>query len=656
MTMQILQISLYGKNGERRDVKFQPSKINIITGASKRGKSSLLDIVEYCLGSSGCNVAEGFIRKTVDWYAVILKFDDSQVFIARAAPLPGQNSNSTCHMIVQREIIVPEKSELKSSTNIDSVVNFLTEKVGVPEQETEVPEGQTRSVVSITFKHSRYYLFQGQDEIAAKKILFHRQSEPHIPQNIKDTIPYFLGAADDDRLKDIAYLRTLKQDKTRLNKKLKEIESLKGDGLEKGYLLLAEAAKAGLYAGDTLIPNEKDLLISLRQLNNWTPVVELPVDNDDPIQRLENEYQQLQIQKREVRFKLNSAVEFSKSENGYEHELEEQKLRLQSIGLFKKITSEKHICPICDSQQNESNHSSTIIQHAITVLSNKLQGVERNRPRINSYIQNLITEQSNLAIKLKTARESIHQIRLKSADFEGSQNQNFLKSKVTGRISLYLDGINWADDTDSIKKQIQELDPQIEELEKRLDPEALKERLDAQLSIISEDMTRWARELGLEHAEYPIRLDVNKLTVVAETPFGKIPLDRMGSGENWVGYHLVTYLALAKWFIKKNRPVGRFLIFDQPTQVYFPSEKAVTGNIQEIENDEDRKAVKNMFEWLFRVVENEIGPQLQVIITDHADIEEAWYQSAIVDEKWRGEKALIPKHWYSHLLPNNKLN
>ena len=97
---------------------------------------------------------------------------------------------------------------------------------------------------------------------------------------------------------------------------------------------------------------------------------------------------------------------------------------------------------------------------------------------------------------------------------------------------------------------------------------------------------------------------------------------------------------------KEKRPVGRFIFFDQPTQVYFPSDKAVTGNINEIEKDEDRKAVKKMFEWLFKVVEEELGPDLQVIVTDHADIEEDWYQSAIADEKWRGDAALIPKHWY----------
>jgi hypothetical protein len=648
MTMQILQISVYGKNGERRDVKFNLSRVNIITGASKKGKSSLLDIVEYCLGSSECNVAEGFIRKTVDWYAILLQFNDTQVFIARAAPLPGQNSSSTSHMIVQSKITVPEKSELRGSTNIDSVVLYLTQKLGVPEQETEVPAGQTRSSISVGFKHSRFYLFQSQDEIAAKKILFHRQSEPHIPQAIKDTIPYFLGAAEDDRLQDLASLRNLKQEKVKLTKKIYEIESLKGDGLQKGYLLLAEAANAGLYDGENLIPGESDLLSSLARVSNWTPQATPSEDfEDDPTIALEREYQRLSSEKREIRYRLNSATEFSNSESGFEHEAGEQKFRLQSIGLFKKTAAPQHICPICEAKHEETDNAGAIIQHAIADLARKLDGVERNRPRITGYMQGLVTEQALLADKIKKTRESIDQIRSKSAEFAGLYDTNLLKSRIAGRVSLYLDGINWSDDTGPLKKQIAALEPQIEELEAKLDPDALKERLDAQLSIISEDMTRWARELGLEHSEHPIRLDVQKLTVVAETPHGRTPLYRMGSGENWVGYHLVTYLALAKWFIKENRPVGRFIFFDQPTQVYFPSDKAVSGKIEEIESDEDRKAVKKMFEWLFKVVEKELAPDLQVIVTDHADIEEDWYQSAIVDEKWRGDTALIPKHWYT---------
>ncbi|MBK7034425.1 MAG: DUF3732 domain-containing protein [Ignavibacteria bacterium] len=54
-------------------------------------------------------------------------------------------------------------------------------------------------------------------------------------------------------------------------------------------------------------------------------------------------------------------------------------------------------------------------------------------------------------------------------------------------------------------------------------------------------------------------------------------MDRMGSGENWVGYHLIAHLALHGWFAEHNRPC-RDSYSDQPSQVYFPPEKGVDGS------------------------------------------------------------------------------
>ena len=293
MTMQIKTISLYGKNGERRDVDFELSTVNIITGASKRGKTSLIDIVEYCLGASECTVKEGHIRQTVDWYAILLQFPDCQLFIARAAPLPGAKANSAAHMIVANDVAIPIRNEISNSTNIDSIVSFLTRKVGVPEQITEVPEGQTRSEVKIGFRHSRYYLFQSQNEIANNDILFHQQAKPHIPQNIKDTLPYFIGAADDGRLADIEKLRSFKRERNQLAKQLREIESLKGEGLQKGYTLLAEATELGLYNSENLIPSDSILIEELTKIARWKPQDSYSEDSTDPLVSLEREYQGL---------------------------------------------------------------------------------------------------------------------------------------------------------------------------------------------------------------------------------------------------------------------------------------------------------------------------------------------------------------------------
>lgn len=84
-------------------------------------------------------------------------------------------------------------------------------------------------------------------------------------------------------------------------------------------------------------------------------------------------------------------------------------------------------------------------------------------------------------------------------------------------------------------------------------------------------MTEWANFLELEHCGSPYRLDLKKLNVIADRAERPIPMDRMGSGENWLGCHLIAHLGLHKHFVEKQRPIPRLLILDQPSQVYFPS-------------------------------------------------------------------------------------
>jgi hypothetical protein len=85
---------------------------------------------------------------------------------------------------------------------------------------------------------------------------------------------------------------------------------------------------------------------------------------------------------------------------------------------------------------------------------------------------------------------------------------------------------------------------------------------------------------------------------------------------------------------------------DQPSQVYFPSlslYKKLEGKPEEI-NDADRIAVERLFDLIFSIVEK-LSPNLQVIITEHANIGTKQYQSALVEERWSDGKALIPKEW-----------
>lgn len=143
--------------------------------------------------------------------------------------------------------------------------------------------------------------------------------------------------------------------------------------------------------------------------------------------------------------------------------------------------------------------------------------------------------------------------------------------------------------------------------------------------------------------------DPKELAVkIKESPLSKpFYASEAGSGANWVAYHIAMLLGFHKHFIDKNTAVFNFLIFDQPSQVYFP--KSVYDEKHEIQifgkDTEDALAVKEMFEVMQKSIKANEG-KLQILVLDHAgkDIWENIEDIHEVDE-WINEKALIPQNW-----------
>jgi hypothetical protein len=207
---------------------------------------------------------------------------------------------------------------------------------------------------------------------------------------------------------------------------------------------------------------------------------------------------------------------------------------------------------------------------------------------------------------------------------------------------LYLESMPDVPDTKDLEMQACSLRAKSRQLEEELSDERVQEHIASIASLLSEKLTKWARELRLEHSESPMRLDLKRLTLVADTVDGAVPMSRIGSGENGVGFHLIAHLALHQWFVQRARPVPHFVFFDQPSQVYFPADKDVDGSMGLVP-DEDRQRVRQMFQLIFRAVE-EVSPGLQVILIEHADLKEDWFSGSIV-ERWRAGKKLVPDDW-----------
>ena len=643
MTMQIQTICLYGKNRKKREIDFKLGSVNIITGASNKGKTSLIDIIGYCLGDSECTIKAGRIPETVSWYSVLLQLSDCQVFIARAAPLDGIKSNSAAYMLTGHKVELPETHELTNTHNIDSIVDYLTYKLVTPKP----PEG---SEIKTSFDKSKYYLFQSQTEIANNEILFHHQTKPNVTKIIKETLPYFIGAADDNYLDAIRELASVKRARASLVRQKKELMSSKNKALTIGQGILAEAVSVGLSTTKDLVPDEKTLLTELQRLSGWPysenqEDIDTPNnDNNDNISKLEKEYDQLSKDKTILLSRIREAKSYRDAESGYYRAIETQSYRLRSVGLFKK-TQTTESCPICETQHVGESKIDDSIHNALSDLESKLTNINRTKPEVTNYLNNLETERRKLTSEQKKVGASLKKLRDADAELLKKAKEEVSRAKVAGQCELFMKDSSWNKDERGYINQIALLDEEIKKLSIELDPAMLKERLNSKLNFIADDMTEWARDLKLEHSDGLVRLDPAKLSIVIDKAHGPLPFNNIGGGKNWLGYNLVTHFALAKWFIEQARPVGNFLFLDQPSVGYFPNQNSGAGDLSEIGTDEEREAVRAVFLWIFKIVKS-LNSELQVIITEHADIDEDWFQEAVIDKKWRGDHALIPKSWY----------
>lgn len=643
MKFQILNILVYGANGQIRSIELKPDAVNVVTGQSKTGKSALIHIVDYCLGRRECNVPAGVIRKHVEWYAVKLQTSSGEVFIARRNPEPGKESSEDIYIERGTSLSFPEARNLTKNANLETLASILNQILGIGEYAHEPKADQTRKTGTADIGKALFYCFQEQSEIDDQKFLFHRQGEPFIPQSIKDYLPYFLGAITDEFIQNKEELR-------KLNRKLKQVESriaernrLKGQNFERAFALLNEAKSVDLIAADDPL---QDSWSNVRQLIE--AALARNIDNDpaepnvDVLNDLLDRQQRIRETYRIATSELKSLKDLKRSSNGFGSEMGEQKSRLESINIFGH-TGDPNTCPLCSSTLPSAVPSAEAIRASLTDIDSQLEAVTNDTPHLDAMIAKAEDQLGEIKKQLDEVKASIISLQTTNQRISDLRDFNSRRAMIKGRLSLYLENMpaNDVDDSDD-KLEAEKIAEQVRALEAVLDDETLAGRLESILSLVSAQITLLARKLEIEHSDSPMRLDLKKLTIVADhADDGPIPMPKMGSGETWVGLHLVTHLALHNWFFKKQRPVPQFLFLDQPSQAYFPPDtSAETVREQTEATNPDRQSVIRMFKLIVEKTKN-----FQVIVTEHADIREDWYQALVRENWWDGKQKLVPVGW-----------
>ena len=90
--------------------------------------------------------------------------------------------------------------------------------------------------------------------------------------------------------------------------------------------------------------------------------------------------------------------------------------------------------------------------------------------------------------------------------------------------------------------------------------------------------------------------------------------------------------------------VPNFVVFDQPSQVYFPHESSDDSEVPNL-GDLDREAVKSIFTTMAKCISN-VNNNLQILVLEHADAS-IYGNIQGVNEVcvWRDGEKLIPLEW-----------
>jgi len=647
VSFQILDIVLYGLNGQIRTVSFKLNTVNIITGRSGTGKSALIDIVEYCLGKTESSIPIGPICNYVSWYGLRLHTESGEIFIARKKPLPESLSSGDIYFERGTNLAIPQMSKLKKNSNLATLNSYLSTILGISEYSHEPDIGQTRQTGMADIGKALIYCFQNQNDIDSQKTLFHRQAEPYLPQSIKDYLPFFLGAMSNDDIQIQEEIKKLRKKLKLVDNKILERNMILGENFERAYELISEAKKVGL------IPLEDPAPISWQEVRTQlNTVLSQEVENTIASSTNENILNTLLESKHSLRdsqeqtlSELRALKNLKNASSGFSVEITEQKARLESIGLFQESVA-VHSCPLCTSVLETPTPSTQVINQSLLEINEQLYSVTNDTPYLDRIISEAETKLDGIKNKRKELSDSITSLQKTDVLIEKLRDDNCRRALVQGRISLYYENIPSGDfnfEEEQLKRQ--NLAAQIKNLEKKINSETILENLNSAVSFISHEISKLTKDLALEHSKFPMRLDIKKLTLVVDSDDGIIPMDRLGSGETWVCLHLIAHLTLHNWFVKKNRPVPRFLLLDQPSQAYFPADTTAETIRNKTSNvNHDREAVIQMFKFILTETKS-----FQVIITEHADINEDWFQDCVCEKWWDNEKKLVPVNW----IPEN---
>jgi len=373
-------------------------------------------------------------------------------------------------------------------------------------------------------------------------------------------------------------------------------------------------------------------------------------DTSDELLKLRGEEQKLSMELSTAQKRHEAMRMLDDSKKRYDESLQIQRNRLDISSWLRSLSGDM-TCPICGETHSESHKSLNDLCDAISEIEKQagiVQGMSISFDREFNIVKAEIDE---LTEKLTAIRRRITEESAKSQQNANAKYTLTSVSRFLGRMEFAIQTYERIGTDGDLEERLSLLNSKIEELNRLLSDNARIAKEKAALSFIQQEASAIIKQLDVENPDAPIEFDKTNLTIKIKTFDGRDNyLWEIGSASNWLSYHISISLAFQKFFQeKKSVSVPNILMFDQPSQVYFPQRSLREGSTIEEDadliQDEDKAAVKKIFAALSAYIK-ESKSELQIIVMEHAD-EDIWgeFDNISLVERWRGNDKLIPVEW-----------
>ena len=372
--------------------------------------------------------------------------------------------------------------------------------------------------------------------------------------------------------------------------------------------------------------------------------------NKDLILQIQNTSQRYKVMTLEAIGIGMSGKLFEIQKDAYRKTLTIQIDRLSISKWLNELISQNEICPFCGSKHNVDGQMRELIGNLenLEEESEEIAEIPVAFEREYSIVQGKISE---LTERLGAVQKSI---KIQNNKKDETYNQKYTLESV----SRFLGKLQYAEETyraigydGELQEEISELQKKIIVLQNEINEGGIRKRFASALENIELKIMKLLPLLDTERPEDSVKIDYKNLTITVTSKSGrKDYLWEIGSGSNWLSYHISVSLAFQMFFAeKKYSPIPQFIVYDQPSQVYFPNKAAQKEEDKDVDphlEDEDILAVKKIFEAMSEAMEK-TKHRMQIIVLEHAD-ESAWegVSNMHLVEEWRGENnKLIPNEW-----------